>query len=169
MPPVTPGKLDHSPNISRPSRSCVSLPVIASLTNILQHARHMFIQSLLSRSSSIYNSRWTFCACKLGHSGEVSASVSDYPAHLLGESLRNFPPERKACRKMLLRLVRKLGRVSTCALLSVESRLLAGWITGEVFMKPRDRRLIWTTHALVFEPEKFRSLFDVITCGRFVD
>jgi hypothetical protein len=105
----------------------------------------------------------------LGHSGEVSASVQDFASHLAGESLRNMPPDRKTCRKMLLRLVRKLAIPSTCALLSVEKGVLAGWITGEIFMKPRDRRLIWTTHALVFEPEKFRSLFDVITCGRFVD
>ena len=105
----------------------------------------------------------------LGHSGEVSASVNDFPAHLKGESLRNLPPDRKTCRKLLLRLVRKLGRQSTCALLSVESSLIAGWITGEVWMKPRERRLVWMVHALVFEPEKFRSLFDVITCGRFMD
>jgi len=70
---------------------------------------------------------------------------------------------------MLLRLIRKVGKASACALLSVESFVLAGWINGEVMLKPRDRRLIWITHALVFEPHKLRSLFDVITCGRFVD
>ena len=69
---------------------------------------------------------------------------------------------------MLLRLVRKLGIPSTCALLSVEKFLLAGWIAQKCSFKPRDRRLIWLTHTLVFEPEKLRSLFDVITCGRFV-
>ena len=94
--------------------------------------------------------------------------MNDFPAHLLGESLRSMPPDRETCRKMLLRLVRKLGIVSTCALLSVEKRVLAGWIGREYFYKPRDRRLIWVTHTLVFEPEKLRSLFDVITCGRFV-
>lgn len=70
---------------------------------------------------------------------------------------------------MLLRLVRKLAIPSTCALLSVEKGVLAGWINGKIFMKPRERRLVWMVHALTFEPEKLRSLFDVITCGRFVD
>lgn len=69
---------------------------------------------------------------------------------------------------MLLRMVRKLGTEQACALLSIEKWLLAGWIGKTPKFKPRDRRLIWVTHALVFEPHKLRSLFDVITCGRFV-
>lgn len=94
--------------------------------------------------------------------------MNDFPAHLLGESLRSLPPDRNTCRKMLLRLVRKLGIPSTCALLSVEKFTLAQWIGKTPLFKARDRRLIWITHTLVFEPEKLRSLFDVITCGRFV-
>lgn len=95
--------------------------------------------------------------------------MQDFASHLAGESLRNLPPDRKTTRRMMLRLVRKLGIPVVCGLLSTEKGLLGGWIEGRIFMKPRERRLVWMVHALVFEPHKFRSLFDVITCGRFVD
>ena len=55
-----PGKLDHSPNISRPSRSCVSFPVIASPPNILQRARHMFTlwRKVLCRGNHFVLESW---------------------------------------------------------------------------------------------------------------
>ncbi len=87
---------------------------------------------------------------------------------MMAEGLRSYPPDRETCRKMLLRLVRKLGVVRVAALLSVEKRMIAFWITPQGIWKPRERKLVFLIHSLVFEPHKLRSLFDVITCGRFV-
>lgn len=98
----------------------------------------------------------------------MSRFVSALITQLRGESLRNLPPDRKACRKMLLRLIRKLGKDATCALFSVEGFILARWLMPDSLWKPRDRKLVFLIHALIFEPEKLRSPFDIITCGRFV-
>ena len=93
--------------------------------------------------------------------------MQDIASQLAGESLRNLPPTRDECRKMLRRLIRKFGIAPTCGILAVERGVLAWWLGAEGKFKPRDRKLIWLAYALHFEPHKLASTFDVITCGRF--
>ncbi len=97
-----------------------------------------------------------------------SLSVAGILSHLAGEALRNLPPDRDECRKMVRRLVRKLGIDPVCGALSVERRQLAYWLQSGGIWKPRDRKLVWLVYALHFEPNKLASTFDLITCGRFL-
>lgn len=69
---------------------------------------------------------------------------------------------------MLRRIIRKLGADACASLLSVERWHLSYWLRKDGIWKPRDRKLVFLVHALVFEPHKLRSPFDIITCGRFV-
>lgn len=69
---------------------------------------------------------------------------------------------------MLRRMIRKHGIAVVCSLFSVERSKLAWWMAKDGYWKPRDRKLVFLIHALVFEPHKLRSPFDIITCGRFV-
>ena len=94
--------------------------------------------------------------------------MADISSHLAGEALRNLPPSRDECRRMLRRLIRKHGIAPTLGLLSVERHVLLWWLSPEGKFKPRDRKLVWLIYALHFEPHKLASTFDVITCGRFV-
>jgi hypothetical protein len=92
----------------------------------------------------------------------------DVSAVLSSASCREFPPTVKQCRAMVRRMVRKVGRNAAAGLLSVPHFILERWITGEVDMWPRDRKLVWLVHSLLFNPHLIRSPFDIITCGRFV-
>lgn len=87
---------------------------------------------------------------------------------LQAASCREFCPSIARCRVMLRRMCRKLGVHPTAGVLSMPVFVVQRFLTGKVRMFPRDRKLIWLVHALLFEPWKLRSPFDLISFGRFV-
>ena len=78
-------------------------------------------------------------------------------------------PTAKQCRSMLLEILRALqwDRHDTAATLGVSFMTLKSWIEGARTPTDAARKLIWMTWALLLHPELLRTVWHIVTWGRY--
>jgi hypothetical protein len=95
---------------------------------------------------------------KLGIGGELACSL-----------WFRLQPSHEEFRKMLNELYRALryDRHMLCAYLGVSWRTLKNWIERGEPCSDAALRAVWLLHTLTLYPERIRSMFDIVTWGRY--
>jgi len=76
-------------------------------------------------------------------------------------------PSAVEVKRMLWRLWRRCGRDQLADLLGVPVSTLETWAYGQKEPSRAARKLVWLIWCLEFHPERCRTMFDVMTWGRF--
>lgn len=74
-------------------------------------------------------------------------------------------PSDEKFHSMLAELAALLGWRGTATALGISIRTLDSWRKGKNGPSAGARKLVWLIWSLVFHPENFRSLLDVVTWG----
>lgn len=78
------------------------------------------------------------------------------------------PPSKEAKRRLLV-LVNELGTAYMADLLNISDFTLANWLRGITKPSRATLKLIWVLYGMSYAPHEVRTMFDLMTWGRFSD
>lgn len=82
---------------------------------------------------------------------------------------RSLRPPRKEVKRRLLAIANALGATYTADLMNVSVETMAQWLSGRERPARSGLKLIWVLYGMFYAQHEVRTVFDVMTWGRFSD